>query len=64
MSALRVCVCVFPIKVARSIAKAHVLVSKYYSPLKRTRAPWKNNWLPDRARKIQYKTGTFCCIRQ
>lgn len=28
------CVFVFPIQVPRSIPSAHVLVSKYYSPLK------------------------------
>lgn len=40
------------------------MISKYYSPIKETKNPWRIGWFQGQEEKIQDETGAFCNARK
>ena len=50
--------------VAISTISGHIWVSKYHSPIKAIRAPWRSGWFQGLRRKIQDEPGASCGTRR
>lgn len=50
--------------VAISTFSGHIWVSKYHSPIKAIRAPWRSGWFQGLRKKIQDEPGASCGTRR